>query len=33
MYLNPFIEEEHLDFGLFACNMTEDIEKRGKIYR
>ncbi len=33
MYLNPFIEEEHLDFGLFVWEVMQNAEQRSIIYR
>jgi hypothetical protein len=33
MYLNPLIEEEHFDFGLFIYNITKNIENRRRVYR
>lgn len=33
MYLNPFIEEEHLDFGLFVWEVVQNAERRSAIYR
>jgi hypothetical protein len=33
MYLSPFVEEEHFDFGLFVCNVTQNACRRNAIYR
>jgi len=33
MYLNPFIEDEHFDFGLFVRNVTQNPHQRDVIYR
>jgi hypothetical protein len=33
MYLNPFIEEEDFDFGLFVYNVLKDPRRRADIYR
>lgn len=33
MYLNPFIKEEHFDFGLFVYNVVKDVDRRDRIYR
>lgn len=32
MYMNPFIEEEHFDFGLFVWEVTQNTERRSTIY-
>lgn len=33
MYLDPFIEEEDFDFGLFVYNTVKDVDRRDRIYR
>ncbi len=33
MYLDPFIEKEHLDFGEFIANVAKDIKQRDRAYR
>ena len=32
MYLDPFIQDDHLDFGLFLFNALKDPEKRNAVY-
>lgn len=32
-YLNPFIEDEHFDFGLFVYNVMSNSAHRGRLYR
>lgn len=32
MYLDPFVQEDHLDFGLFLFNALNDPEKRNTVY-
>jgi hypothetical protein len=33
MYMNPFIEDEHFDFGLFVWEVAQNAERRSAIYR
>jgi len=33
MYFDPFIEEEHFDFGLFLRNLMKDANRRHGVYR
>jgi hypothetical protein len=33
MYMSPFIEEEHFDFGLFVWEVTQNADRRSAIYR
>jgi hypothetical protein len=33
MYMSPFIEEEHFDFGLFVWEVTQNADRRNAIYR
>lgn len=32
MYLDPFIQDDHIDFGLFLYNTLNDLQKRDAVY-
>ncbi|HRI56356.1 MAG TPA: hypothetical protein PK170_04585 [Anaerolineae bacterium] len=32
MYLDPFIQDDHFDFGLFLFNTLNDLQKRDAVY-